>query len=154
VYYYELAANGSVNTSLAGLDATVYVPLVDFKFTNDTENWRLMETYVSEQGRSLTWKFYSTSDGRTVEWSTTGLQNKVDPPDPLYEENPDLAKGVIKQVDWAVEGADVTVTRTVNRNGNEIFEDVFKTHYAPWRAVYEYGPGTELPKEAKGQGAY
>ncbi len=154
VYYYELAANGSVNTNLAGLDATVYVPLVDFKFTNDSENWLLMETYVSEQGRSLTWKFYSTSDGRTVEWSTTGLQNKVDPPKPHYEENPDLAKGVIKQVDWAVEGADVTVTRRVIRNGEEVAVDVFKTHYAPWRAVYEYGPGTELPKEAKEQGAY
>ena len=153
VYYYELASNGSVNTSLAGLDATVYVPLVDFKFTNDSENWLLMETYVSEQGRSLTWKFYSSSDGRTVEWSTTGLQNKVDPPDPLYEENPDLAKGVIKQVDWAVEGADVSVTRRVVRDGVDIYVDVFKTHYAPWRAVYEYGPGTELPKEAKEQGA-
>ena len=76
VYYYELAANGGVNTSLAGLDATVYVPLVDFKFTNNSEHWLLMETYVNEGGRSLTWKFYSTSDGRSVEWTTTGLKKR------------------------------------------------------------------------------
>lgn len=152
VYYYELAANGTVNTNLAGLDATVYVPLVDFKFTNDTPYWLLMETYFN--GQSLTWKFYSTSDGRTVAWETTGLKNKVDPPKPLYEENASLSKGEIKQVDWEVEGADVTITRTVYRNGNVYFQDVFTTHYAPWRAVYEYGPGTKLPKDGEENDAW
>ncbi|MBE9473614.1 MAG: VanW family protein, partial [Chloroflexi bacterium] len=151
VGYYELKADGGYNTSLAGLDATVYTPLVDFKFTNDTPNWLLMETYVNQAARTLTWKFYSTSDGRTVEWHTTGLKNKVDPPDPLYVENPDLAKGEIVQVDWAVEGADVTITRSVSRNGETLFEDTFSTHYMPWRAVHEYGPGTKgmPPKEEK-----
>ena len=151
VGYYELKADGGYNTSLAGLDATVYTPLVDFKFTNDTPNWLLMETYVNQAARTLTWKFYSTSDGRTVEWHTTGLKNKVDPPDPLYVENPDLAKGEIVQVDWAVEGADVTITRSVSRNGETLFEDTFSTHYMPWRAVHEYGPGTKgmPPKEGK-----
>jgi vancomycin resistance protein YoaR len=149
VGYYELKADGGYNTSLAGLDATVYTPLVDFKFTNDTPHWLLMETYVNQSARTLTWKFYSTSDGRTVDWHTTGLKNKVDPPDPLYEENPDLAKGEINQVDWAVEGADVTITRSVNRAGETLFEDAFTTHYMPWRAVHEYGPGTKgmPPKE-------
>jgi vancomycin resistance protein YoaR len=151
VGYYELKADGGYNTSLAGLDATVYTPLVDFKFTNDTPNWLLMETYVNQAARTLTWKFYSTSDGRTMEWHTSGLKNKVDPPDPQYVENPDLAKGKIVQVDWAVEGADVTVTRSVNRNGETLFEDTFTTHYMPWRAVHEYGPGTKgmPPKEGK-----
>ncbi len=148
VYYYELTASGSQDTNLAGLDATVYVPLVDFKFTNDSPYWLLMETYVDVPGRSLTWKFYSTSDGRQVEWSTTGLQNKVPPPEPLYVENPDLAKGEIRQVDWAVEGAVVTVERTVTREGEVIHHDTFTTNYRPWRAVYEYGPGTKLPKGA------
>ena len=150
VVYYEQSPSGSINTDLAGLDATVFVPLVDFKFTNDTPYWLLMETYASST--SLTWKFYSTSDGRTVEWSTTGLQNKEEPPEPLYEENPDLAKGVIKQVDWEVDGADVTVHRTVERNGTVLYEDAFVTHYQPWRAVYEYGPGTKLPEDANQDG--
>ena len=151
VGYYELRADGGYDTSLAGLDATVYTPFVDFKFTNDTQNWLLMETYVNQAARTLTWKFYSTSDGRSVEWHTTGLKNKVDPPEPLYQENPDLSKGEIEQVDWAVEGADVTINRTVSRNGETVYEDAFTTHYMPWRAVYEYGPGTKgmPPKEEK-----
>lgn len=120
--------------------------MVDFKFINDTPYWLLMETYVNVSARRLTWKFYSTSDGRRVEWSTSGLQNRVAPPEPLYEENPDLPQGVIKQVDWEAEGADVTITRTVYRDGQVYFTDRFSTHYLPWRAVYQYGPGTEIPE--------
>ena len=143
VSYYELKADGGYNTQLAGLDATVFVPLVDFKFINDSPNWLLMETYVNPTARTLTWKFYSTGDGRSVEWSSSGLQNIEEAPPPVYEENPDLAKGEVKQVDWEVEGADVTVTRTVTRDGQVLYEDTISTHYLPWQAVYQYGPGTK-----------
>jgi vancomycin resistance protein YoaR len=148
VLYYEQNPNGSNNPKLAGLDATVYVPVVDFKFTNDSDYWLLMETYVYSNYRQLVWKFYGTSDGRTVEWKTTGLQNRKDPPDPIYEENPDLKEGQIKQVDWAVEGATVTVTRDVYRDGTKLWQDIFKTKYRPWAAVCQYGPGTDnMPPE-------
>lgn len=147
VSYYELNAAGNVNANLAGLDATVYVPVVDLKFVNDTPYWLLMETYVNTAARSITWKFYSTSDGRSVDWDTTGLRNIQEPPKPLYQENPDLAKGEIKQVDWAAEGADVTVYRTVYRDDEVYIRDEFSTYYMPWRAVYEYGPGTKIPKD-------
>jgi vancomycin resistance protein YoaR len=150
VYYYEQRADGSTDPNLAGLDATVFVPVVDFKFQNDTPYWLLMETYVNAAARTLTWKFYSTHDGRQVTWQTSGLQNIVEPEGPLYEENPELAPGEIKQVDWEVEGADVTVTRTVTRNGEVLYQDTFNTHYMPWRAIYQYGPGTEgMPPEPK-----
>ncbi len=145
VGYYEQTPGGGYDSNLAGLDATVFVPVVDFKFTNDSPNWLLMETYVNTQARRLTWKFYSTSDGRTVDWSTTGPQNIVKPPEPLYEEDPALPEGKIVQVDYAAEGADITVNRTVTRDGQVLFSDTIVTHYLPWRAVYNYGPGTEVP---------
>jgi len=147
VSYYEQNASGSVDTRLAGLDATVYFPLVDFKFTNDTPYWLLMETYVNPDARTLTWKFYSTSDGRSVTWDTTGPQNVVQAPKPAFEENDELKPGQIRQVDWAANGADVTVTRTVMRNGSVYFSDDFKTHYEPWQAVCEVAPGTEDPEK-------
>ena len=145
VSYYEKVVGNKIDQSLAGLDATVYVPLVDFKFTNDTPYWLLMETYVNPAASSITWKFYSTSDGRSVEWDTTGPINVVEPPEPLYKENPDLPEGKIKQVDYEARGADVHVTRTVYRDGQVYFSDQVNTHYQPWRAIYEYGPGTVLP---------
>ena len=142
VGYYEQTVSGH-DTRLAGLDATVFVPLVDFRFQNDTPYWLLMETYVSTSNQSLTWKFYSTSDGREVDYSTTGVTNVVEPPDPLYRENPELDKGQVKQVDWEVEGADVEVIRTVTRNGETLYTDRFVTQYEPWRDIFEYGPGTD-----------
>ncbi len=147
VYYYEQDAGGARSGDLVGLDATVYFPLVDFKFTNDTPYWLLMETYMDVAGRNLTWKFYSTSDGRTVKWTTTGTKNIVLPPKPLFEENDELSKNEIKQVDWSAEGADVSISRTVFQNGTFYFEDVFNTHYEPWQAVCQYGANTNNPEK-------
>jgi vancomycin resistance protein YoaR len=143
VRYYE-TGTGSPGP---GLDATVFVPRVDFQFTNDTEFWLLMETYVYNNNQ-LQWKFYSSSDGRQVNWSSSGPQNIKQPDPPLYRENSELDTGVIKQVEWEAEGMDVVIYRTVTRQGEVLHEDVFRTRYLPWQAVYEYGPGTELPPEA------
>jgi len=142
VSYYELNANGWVDTNLAGLDATVYVPIVDFKFRNDTPYWILMETYATDN--SLTWKFYSTSDGRSVDWSTTGITNVTPPPEPVYREDPTLPTGTIKQVDWAVSGATVSVHRVVYKDGSVYFTDDIHTTYVPWPDGYNYGPGTDI----------
>ncbi len=147
VSYYEQRANGSLDPRLAGFDATVYFPLVDFKFTNDTPYWLLMEVYFNGPGRSLTWKFYSTSDGRTVTYDTTGPLNIIPAPEPIIQVNEELKEGETKQVDWAAEGADITINRIVMRDGKIYFADKFQTHYEPWRAVCEYGPGTEEPEK-------
>lgn len=145
VSYYEETASGAVDPRLAGLDATVYFPLVDFKFTNDTPYWILMETYMGSG--SLTWKFYSTSDGRSVTYDTTGPTNVVPAPSPLYEENPELKKNEMKQVDWSANGADVNVTRTVWKNGAVYFQDTITTHYEPWQAICQYGPDSKNPEK-------
>ncbi len=150
VTYYEKIASGANDPNLAGLDATVYFPLVDFKFQNDTPYWILMKTEVNVSARTLTWKLYSTSDGRSATWETTGPTNIVPALDPIFEENPDLKPNEINQIDYAAQGADVTVTRTVWRNGQVYFTDEIKTHYQPWSAICDYGPGTENPeKKAK-----
>jgi vancomycin resistance protein YoaR len=147
VSYYEMIASGAVDSRLAGLDATVYFPLVDLKFKNDTPYWILMETYVNVNARTLTWKFYSTRDGRTVDWTTTGPTNVKPAPSPLFEVNDELKKNQMKQVDWAANGADVTVTRTVWKDGAVWFQDQFTTHYEPWQAICQYGPESRNPEK-------
>jgi len=146
VSYYEQTAAG-IDPSLAGLDATVFFPLVDFKFVNDTSHWLLMETYFSASSYSLMWKFYSTDDGRTVLPEYSGLTNVTEPPSPVIQLNPEFTAGEFKQVEYAIDGADVTVTRTVlNSTGEVRFVDKFETNYQPWGAVCEYGQGTEDPE--------
>lgn len=144
VGYYEMRSDGTKDPELAGLDATVYVPIVDLKFTNDTEYWLLMETYLGSN--SLTWKFYSTSDGRYVDWETSGPTNVIPAPKPKYKENPDLDEGEIKQVDYAADGAEISITRTVYKGETVHFADAFYTKFQPWQAIFEYGPGTEIPE--------
>jgi vancomycin resistance protein YoaR len=142
VGYYEQTASGH-SSSLAGMDATVFVPLVDFKFVNDTPYWLLMETWINTSNYSLTWKFYSTSDGRQVSISTPEISNVKTPGDTIYVENSDLAAGETHQAEYAADGATVTFDRTVTRGGEVIISDHFYTKYEPWQAVIEYGPGTE-----------
>jgi vancomycin resistance protein YoaR len=151
VYYYEQTAKGT-DPLMAGLDATVYFPLVDLKFKNDRPYWLLMETYFSADKDALTWKFYSGDDGRTVTWENQGLKNVVPAPDPLIEENPDLPPGTCTQTDYAGDGADITVTRSVSRGGSVLFTDTIKTQYQPWQAVYQYGPGVDNPQALVAQG--
>jgi len=142
VGYYERGPNSPG----PGLDATVFIPIVDFKFTNDRSSWLLLETYIySDQ---LLWKFYSAADGRLAEW-TKEESNKVEAPEPLYKENSDLPKGEIRQIEWEADGLDVIVERTVTRDNQILYQDRIITNYEPWRAIFEYGPGTELPKDAK-----
>jgi vancomycin resistance protein YoaR len=142
VGYYEIGPNSPG----PGLDATVFVPVVDMRFINDSPNWLLLETYI--YGNQLLWKFYSTSDGRNIEWRRDIL-SETEAPEPLYRENPELPKGEIEQVDWEADGMDVVVYRIVSREGEILYQDTIETHYLPWRAIFEYGPGTDLPDDAK-----
>ena len=67
--------------------------------------------------------------------------NVVEAKKPIYKLNNELDAGKIKQVDWEADGADVRVERSVFRDGGLHIRSVH-THYDPWRAIYEYGPGT------------
>jgi len=130
-----------------GLDATIFSPVADFKFVNDREAWLLIETYTYNN-QTLQYKFYSKDDGRKVSVSTPEVKNVISAPQDKYEENPELPTGEIKQVDYKADGADTTVWRKVERDGQILLEDVIKTRYLPWQAVFQYGPGTQLPEGA------
>jgi vancomycin resistance protein YoaR len=129
-----------------GLDATVFAPEVDFKFKNDTPYHLLIETYVSERQGTLTFKFYSTKDGRTVKIDGPVVAHVVPHGPDIYEEDPTLQPGQKEQVDWAVDGADVTVKRLVERDGQVLSDDTIFTRYEPWQAVYKVAPGEAPPQ--------
>ena len=60
--------------------------------------------------------------------------------DRLYQLDPTLAPGARKQVDWAVDGRDVVVTRVIKQGDQVLRQDKFVSKYQPWRAVYLVGP--------------
>jgi vancomycin resistance protein YoaR len=131
----------------AGMDAAIFSPLIDLRFINDTPHHLLIENYFNERHQSLTFKFYSTSTGRTVVKEGPEVANVIPPKPDVWEFNSDLAAGKIEQVDWAVEGSDVTVWRTVINRDGLVLENkrAFFSRYIPWQNVFQYGPGVQPP---------
>ena len=60
--------------------------------------------------------------------------------------DPELEAGTVNQIDWATEGAKVTVGRTVyNADGEVIIQEDFVSNYIPWPNGYMYGSGVNAP---------
>ncbi|MFH0912392.1 MAG: VanW family protein [Patescibacteria group bacterium] len=122
----------------AGLDATVYQPYPDFKFSNDTEAYILIHTRI--EGDILYFDFYSTKLDRRVELEGPRVYNVVEPPPPIYIETSTLPEGEEKKIDTAHWGAEVIVYRHIyDDNGREIRKDTFESFYIPWPAKYLKG---------------
>jgi vancomycin resistance protein YoaR len=88
-----------------GMDATIYIPLPDLRFLNNTPGYILIETKI--EGTKLIFNFYGTADGRKV--------NIIGPK--ITEKNPD---GSMK----------TTFTQQIfDENDNLIREDIFNSNY-------------------------
>jgi vancomycin resistance protein YoaR len=125
-----------------GMDATVYSPIVDFRFRNDTPYHLLIETYINSGASTITWRFYSTSMNRRVVKEGPVIRNQTSPPPPIYRANRTLTPGQIRQVDYAVSGADVYVYRTVYEGDRVIIDrEEFHSRYVPWASQFEVAPG-------------
>ncbi len=130
-----------------GMDATIYTPIVDMKFINNTPHHLLLENYYNEELEALTFKFYSTSMGREVVKGEPQFFNETEVPgdeEDVWEYDPDMETGTVIQIDIATQGADVTVDRQVfNADGEPILEETVYSHYIPYPNSYRYGPGVE-----------
>lgn len=133
-----------------GFDAAVFSPLVDLKFFNDTDAHLLIETYFDQARATLTFKFYGRRDGRVVSFSEPVIENVVPHGPDIYEPDPEgrLGEGRVRQVEYAVDGATITVRRTVTRDGQTLINERIVSRYQPWQAVYQFGPGFTPPEGA------
>lgn len=122
-----------------GIDATVYVPSVDLKFRNDTGHSILIQSVVDPVNLRLTFYLYGTKDGRDVTMTTPVVSNETPAPSPLYQDDPTLPRGEVKQIDFAANGARVSFSRTVKKNGKVIINDTYISNYRPWQAVFLVG---------------
>ncbi|NMB70369.1 hypothetical protein GYA27_04175 [candidate division WWE3 bacterium] len=132
VVYYEI-------DKPVGFDAAVFQPSLDFQFRNDTPNYILIQAFPVLEESKLSFKIYGTPDGRSVEITEPVVTNQVAPPAPSYQDDPTLAKGVVRQVDFPAWGANVSFNRTVKRGEEVLYNDTFKSRYQAWRAVYLVG---------------
>ncbi len=132
VHYYE-------EDTPPGIDAAIYTPNVDLKFKNDTGHYILVQSYVDPDNEQLTFELYGTSDGRVSHVSTPVIVSQTPAPEPLYQDDPTLPQGQVKQVDFAAAGAKVYFDYSVTKDGKEIISDRFTSNYQPWQAVFLRG---------------
>lgn len=132
VGYYE-------QDSGPGIDATVYSPSVDLKFLNDTGHYILIQTKVDTKNLKMEVNFYGTKDGRVSFVSEPKVWGQTPPPATMYVDDPTLAKGVLKQIDWSAWGAKTSFDYKVTRDGQTLIEKTFYSNFQPWQAIYLRG---------------
>ncbi len=135
VGYYEQRGFG------AGLDATIWSPSVDLKFKNDTEKHILIQAVMDPANAKIEVDIYGTLDGRRVEISDPIITSQVPPPPPLYQDDPSLPKGTVKQVDFAAWGAKSAFTQKVYKGDQLVIDKAFYSNFKPWQAVFLVGTG-------------
>lgn len=132
VSYYE-------QDSRPGIDAAIYTPNVDLQFKNDTGKHILVQATIDASKSELTFELFGTSDGRVATVSEPVIVSQTPAPEPLYQDDPEMPKGQVKQIDFAASGAVVYFTTEVKRNGKTIISEKYTSRYRPWQAVFLRG---------------
>jgi len=131
-----------------GLDAAVFSPGVDFKFRNETDKYMLIKTGID--GGNLYISVYGPDLGYKVDIGDPVIRNKTNPPDDEFQSDPTLPAGAKKQVEFAKQGEDVAITRTVkSADGKVVRQATFNTHYQAWPNKYLVGKGVVTGNTAK-----
>ncbi|MEK7526361.1 MAG: VanW family protein [Patescibacteria group bacterium] len=132
VGYYE-------QDSGPGLDATIFTPTTDLKFTNNTPGHILIQAKADSKNFTLVFELYGTNDSRVSTVTKPKILSQTAPPPDVYQDDPTLPLGTVKQVEHKAWGAKTVFDYTVTKDGKEIYKKTFTSVYRPWAAVYLRG---------------
>jgi vancomycin resistance protein YoaR len=88
----------------------------------------------------MSFYLFGTKDGRKVEITEPKLYGYIPTPAAEYVEDKSLRPGEIKQIDFPASGITSEFERTVTKDGAQLYKDVYKSTYSPWKAIYLKGP--------------
>ena len=94
---------------------------------------------VDKEKNLLFFKLYGKKDNRKIEISPVSIWDVIPPPPSLYQDDPTLKKGVVKQIDFPAWGAKASFHYKVIKDNKTIFEKQFFSSYRPWPAVFLVG---------------
>ena len=121
-----------------GFEAAVYDPSKDLKFRNDTGGPILIKTINDNARSALTVQVWGLPQTRKVSVSPATILARTGHPAAKYVPSTELPRGAVKQIDWAADGFDLYITRTIRDKG-KLTTDRTTTKYKPWQAIYEIG---------------
>jgi vancomycin resistance protein YoaR len=126
VIYYE-------NDAPPGYDATIYLPDVDLRFTNNTPAAILVQTELDTENLILHFRFYGKKDGRRVELEKPVVTKVIPAPPAIEQEDPTMARGTTKLVEHAIPGATSTFNyKVIDANNKVMFDKTFVSVYQAW----------------------
>jgi vancomycin resistance protein YoaR len=130
-----------------GRDATVNYPDLDLKFTNDTDHWLLLRTFVGPG--SLTVNLYGTPQNRRVETAAQPLR-VVAPPAIKRVPDPSLEKGTSEVDEYGQPARSTSVSRKVyGADGAVLHEDTWYSSYSSEPKVVRVGTKPKPKPKAK-----
>lgn len=130
-----------------GLDAVVSPDRAwDLVFNNNTGKYLLIKTRVEPVRQQV----YIYVYGPKLKWSVAvdklGKITKIYPHGPkIIREDPTLAPGVLRQIQWAHDGANVVIQRTITFPNGKVRTDEIHTSYRPWQAIILVGSAQPTP---------
>jgi len=122
-----------------GFEAAVYDPGLDLKMKNDTGGPLLIKTINHNDQSMLEVQVWGIKPARTVTINPAVITARTPHPAAKYVTNPNLRPGAVQQVDWAADGFNLYISRTI-KDATGIRSDKVSTVYKPWQAVFEMGP--------------
>jgi len=132
---------------LVGRDATVNYPDLDLKFTNDTDHWLLLRTFVGSG--SLTVNLYGTPQNRRVETTAQPLR-VVGAPATKRVPDPSLEKGTSEVEEYGQPARATSVSRKVYDEGGALLhEDTWYSSYSSEPKVVRVGTKPKPKPKAK-----
>lgn len=131
-----------------GLDATIYPGVHDVKFINNTPGHILIQGYTEDV--KAFFKFYGTSDGRSVELEGPYLGGYHYPGAAQIIESPALAPGQRKQMEVSHTGFNATWYRYITDALGNTEKETILSQYRAIPAKILVGPSTgEAPAEGE-----
>lgn len=125
VNYYADPVNGN-----PGTDATLYDPILDLKFLNDTGHYLLLQTVADYKKMELVFTLWGKSDGRKG-WYSHPIVSKWIPPGKAEDVVSEKMKPGQKECQAAYTGAVASFKYTRITPAGEQVERVFDSYYRP-----------------------
>lgn len=141
VSYYNDLSNGN-----PGTDATLYDPAPDYKLTNDTEHYILLEAVMDEPHQMLYFSFWGTSDGRQGSYTAPEVERWIGVGETRYIETTDIPVGTTR-CQGAHPGAVASFTYNIERPDGTLDERVFSSRYRSLPQICLVGVEPEVLEE-------
>lgn len=126
-----------------GLDAAVYAPGKDLRWTNDTAAPLLVQADWDLKAETLTVSLFGSDDGRTIRISEPAISARRPAPDPTFMVDRALKKGEARRVDMPAAGMKAVITRTVTLPSGQQKKQDFVSRYRAWGGVFAVAPGDD-----------